>query len=227
MKLMIIATAVALSLPAWAQVPVARPSVRATGRASVFATPDQVKIDASVTTDGPNAQEATAKNAGIMTALLDALRKLLGPNADIKTVNFNVYPQYRTVSGQPPAIIGYMATNTVEVTLAGTSSIGSVIDVATANGATGIGALQFMLKDPEPSRLAALRLATQQAKTHADAIASGVGRTTGNIISIQESTPEAIPIIYRTSTAATAAPTPVMAGQIEVQSTVVLEAEMN
>jgi uncharacterized protein len=227
MKYSLIAVVMMVSLPGWAQVAATRPSVTSTGRASVFAQPDQVKIDASVTTEGANAQEATNKNADIMNGLLGALRKLLGTNADIKTVNFNVYPVYRNAANQSPTITGYSATNTVEVTLGGTSMIGAVIDTASSNGATGIGALQFSLKDADPSRLQALRLATQQAKAHADAIAAGVGKTAGSIISIQEATPEAIPIIYRTGVGATASATPVLTGSIEVQSTVTLQAELN
>jgi uncharacterized protein YggE len=225
MKLILVATAAILSMPAWGQIPTARPFVTATGRGTVSATPDQVKIQASVTTEGPNAAEATSKNATIMTGLLEALRKLLGTNADIKTVNFNVYPVQRSAPNQAPAITGYTATNSVEVTLTGTSMVGSVIDVATASGATSIGALQFSLKDPDPVRLQALRLATQQAKSHADAIAAGVGRTAGNIISIQESAPEVIPV-NRVATAAIST-TPFLPGPIEIQATVVLQAELN
>ena len=94
---------------------------------------------------------------------------------------------------QPPAITGYSASNTVEVTLSGTTLIGPVIDTASQNGATSIGSLQFGLKDFDPARVQALKLATQQAKAHADSMAAGMGRTVGNIISIQESGTAPVP----------------------------------
>src|SRR6266567_2651019 len=89
------------SLSAQAQL-TRRPFVSATGRASVFATPDQVKISATVMTEAMTAQDATAQNANIMNGLLGALRKVAGASADIKTINFNVYPIYRNAANQPP-----------------------------------------------------------------------------------------------------------------------------
>jgi uncharacterized protein YggE len=213
-----------LALGAHAQ-PVRKPFISATGRASVFAAPDQVKVSATITTQAASAQVAAAQNGIAMNALLDALRKLLGPTADIKTTNFNVYPIYSQSQNQPPTIVGYSASNTVEVTLAGTSMIGPVIDTAVQNGTTSLGSLQFGLKDYEPARNQALRLATQQAKNHAEAMASGVGRTVGGILSVQESA-GATPI-YATAGADTRAPTVILPGSLEIQATVVIDAELN
>ena len=121
--------------------------------------------------------------------MVAALTKLLGPAADIKTINYFVGPVYKSSSnGGPPTIAGYNASLTVEVTLGAVSMTGVVIDTDTQAGATSIGPLQFSLKDPEPAHLQALRLATLQAKSHADTIASGLGRTVGAVLSIQEGT---------------------------------------
>jgi uncharacterized protein YggE len=227
-KAMILAIAGILFITS-AQAQVARrpPFVSATGRASVFATPDQVKIDATVTADGMTAQAATAQNATVMNALLAALRNVIGPSGDIKTINFNVYPVYRNAPSQAPMITGYSASNTVEVTLTGTSLIGPVIDTASQNGATSIGSLQFSLKDSDPARVQALKLATQQAKGHADSMAAGMGKVVGNIISIQESAGTPAPIYYSLAPGAAGASTTVMPGTLEIQATVVLEAELN
>src|SRR5689334_16724144 len=79
-----------------------RSSVVANGKASVFVTPDQVKISASVTTQAPTAQDATSQNATRMNNLLGALRKLLGSTADIKTTNVSIFPVYQNIPNQPP-----------------------------------------------------------------------------------------------------------------------------
>jgi len=123
-------------------------------------------------------------------------------------------------------ISGYSASNTVEVTLMGTTLIGPVIDAASQNGASSIGSLQFGLKDAEPSRVQALRLATQQAKAHADSMAAAMGRAVGNVISIQESGTSPTPV-YNTPVAGATAATTVLPGTLEIQATVVLEAELN
>ena len=208
----------------------ARPTVRAQGQASVFVAPDQVKIDAAVTTQGTSAQDAASQNAAQVAAVVAALQKLLGANADIKTLNYSVFPIYKTpVTGGPSTIVGYSANMTVEVTIGSSSLAGAVIDAAAGAGATSIGSLQFSLKDPEPSRLQALRAASVQAKNHADAIAAGLGHTTGAILSLQEGSTVNTPIIVSTTGVAggAAAPTQVTPGLIEVQGTVVITTELN
>lgn len=215
-----------LCAAAQAQVMGPRATVQATGQASVFVQPDQVKIDASVVTMGTTAQDAAARNADQVAALTAALTKLLGSGADIKTVNYFVGPNYRNgPNGGPPVISGFTASNTVEVTLGNLTQAGTVIDTAVGAGATSIGGLQFSLKDSEPAHLQALRMATAQAKTHADAMAGGLGRATGAVISLQEQpAPRLIPIVV--GVAAPGGSTMVTPGLIEVQATVALVAEL-
>ena len=191
----------------------------------MFVTPDQVKVDASIVTQGVSAQDAASQNATQVAAVTAALSKALGPGADIKTINYFVGPVYKTPAGGGPATIaGYTASMTVEVTLGTISMTGLVIDTAAQAGATSIGSLQFSLKDPDPSRLQALRLATMQAKSHADAIAGGLGRTVGAVISLQEGS--AVGVQPLAGVAAPTTATSVQPGLIEVQASVVLEAEL-
>src|ERR1043166_3694336 len=206
-----------------------RPFVRAMGQASVFASPDQVKVDASVVTQGSTAQEAASHNADQVSAVLASLRNLLGSGADIKTINYSVVPNYKyPQGGGTPTLTGYTASVTVEVTLGAVSMTGPIIDTATEAGATSIGGLRFSLKDPEPQRLQALRLATVQAKSHAEAMASGLGGKVGAVISLEEaaSASRVQPVVQNVN-AAVGTPTPVEPGLIEVQASVVLQAELN
>jgi uncharacterized protein YggE len=204
-----------------------RPFIRTSGQSSVFVPPDQVNVDASVVTQGTTAQDAAARNADQVASIVTALTKLLGPGADIKTINYFVGPVYRSSSnGGSPTITGYTASLTVRVTLGAVSMTGAVIDTETQAGATSIGGLQFSLKDSEPAHLQALRLATFQAKSHADTIANSLGRTVGAVISIQEGTAVRVqPILSGVSAAPTNATT-ITPGLIEVQGSVILDAEL-
>ncbi|HWZ30103.1 MAG TPA: SIMPL domain-containing protein [Bryobacteraceae bacterium] len=207
-----------------------RPSVRAAGQASVFMQPDQVKIDAGVVSPGTTAQDAAAQNANQVAAVVAALQKLLGTGADIKTINYYVTPVYKSgTNGAPPTIVGYTASLTVEVTMGSVSMAGAVIDTAAAAGATSVGSLQFSLKDPEPARLQALRMAVVAAKNHADAMAGGLGHTTGAIQTIQESSTVNVPIAVGITGVAggAGAATQITPGLIEVQGSVVLQADLN
>ena len=68
--------------------------VRATADTTISATPDQALISVGVETRAATAQEAAAQNAVQTQAVLDALRKQLGANAEIKTTNYTVSPLY-------------------------------------------------------------------------------------------------------------------------------------
>ena len=211
-----------------AQAQTRRPYVAATGRGTVSVPPDQVKISANVTTQAPTAQDATSQNAARMSNLLAALRKLLGSTAQIETTNLNVSPVYRSSqAGQPPAIVAYSASNSVEIALSVASAVGAVIDTASQNGATSVGGLRFGLKNPDPSVQQALRIAAQQARAHAEAMALAMGRTLGAVLSIQESGAGPIPILGRSLDATAGVATPVEPGTLEVSASVVLEAELN
>ena len=217
----------ALFAQAWcAQAQIRRPSVTANGSASVSVAPDQVSVILSVTTQAATAQEATTQNAGKVSNLLGALRKLLGSTGEIRTLNVNVSPITRSPgANQPPQTVAYLASNTLQVTVTLATVAGTVIDTAVLNGASSVGALQFGLKDPEPTRLQALRIATQQAKTHAEAIAFALGRTLGSVVAVSETGS-----IFARAVAigpGIATGTPIEAGPLEVSAAVVLEAELN
>lgn len=215
----------ALSL---AQIPAnARPAVRATGTATIFATPDQAVVDAAVTTRAMTAQAAGSQNAAQTSAVLSALTQLLGSGANIKTINYSIAPNYNyPQGGGPPTLTGFTANNTVEVTLSAITTVGSVIDTAVQAGASSIGGIRFSLKDPEPSRRQALAQAAAVAKSHADAMATALGGSTGTIILLQENA-AAQPVVVGVAAAPTAATTPIESGLIEIDATVVLEASLN
>src|SRR5918999_2473158 len=63
------------------------PSVRATAEAIVVAKPDQAQIDIGVVTQAANARAAADENARKLDLVIAAIRKLLGQDADIKTIS--------------------------------------------------------------------------------------------------------------------------------------------
>ncbi|MFN7924880.1 MAG: SIMPL domain-containing protein [Bryobacteraceae bacterium] len=207
-----------------------RPTVRASGEGVISVRPDQVQISVGVTTTGQTAEGSANENAEKVTAVLAALRGLLGPAADIRTVGYSVTPNYRFPQGGGiPTLLGYTTNNTVRVTTADLSSAGKIIDAATKAGATTVSGISFALRDPNPQRLQALRLATQQARSFAEAIAQGLGGRLGNVLAADEAVVARASALDRTPTAVAggaATTTPVESGLIEVRATVVVEAEL-
>jgi uncharacterized protein len=202
--------------------------VSATGQASVYVAPDQVRVDATVITQGNSAQDAASANATAVAAVVGALTKLLGQGANIKTIDYSVGPVYKYPSnGGLPTIAGYTASMTVETTLGDITMIGAAIDTAIQAGATSIGALQFSLKNSDPPHQQALGLATMQASAHANAMAGALGHTVGGVISLQEGSPVSIqPIVVGVGSSPTTSTT-ITPSLIQVQATVVLQAQLN
>src|ERR1044072_7413846 len=92
------------------------PSISVTGEATVKISPDQAQINIGVVTQSQSAQAADSQNAQKLDATMAALRRVLGPGAEIKTVNYSLAPNYRYPrEGGQPTIDGYIASNTVEV----------------------------------------------------------------------------------------------------------------
>jgi uncharacterized protein YggE len=208
----------------------ARPMIRVTGEATVTARPDQATIHIGVVTQAQTAQTAAAQNARKLDAVLQELRKALGPQAEIKTISYSLNPNYvYPREGGQPKLSGYTASNTVEVKTTDLAQVGKVIDISTQSGANNIQALRFGLKDEETVKAQALREAAARAKAKAEAIASALGVRIVRFLMAEESGATIIPIQGRDFYAAreaASAPTPVEPGNIDVRANITLTFEV-
>jgi len=202
-----------------------RPYINASGDATVTATPDEAKIQFSVVTQAVTAQDAAGQNATLVTAVLTALRSVLGHNTSLQTLNYSLSPTYSNPrDGSQPVIIGYSANNTVQVTVSDLSLIGKAIDTGIQAGANRVQGLTFDVKDDQPLRAQALKLAVAQAKINADAMASGVGLKTGAVVAIQQGGAANIqPVVGALAPTAT---TPIETGVVNVRASVTLQIEI-
>lgn len=198
------------------------PSVQANGSATLMAKPDQAQLDVGVVTNGATAQDAAQQNASLSNTVQAALGKVLGSAGTLQTVSYSVTPRYSATANQPSVIVGYTATNTVQVTTTDLSQIGLLIDTANQAGANSVGGLSFGLQNPEPLVEQALTLATKQAAAHAAAIATGLGAKLGAVLSAQEGSSYA-PIVVGASSAGAAVTTPVQTGTVTVYATVTIQ----
>lgn len=219
--------AVALAAQATAQNP-NRPwqnVVRATGEATVTALPDQAEINVGVVTQAETADRAAAENARKVDAVLAAVKGVLEPTAEVKTIGYSVSPVYvYPREGGEPRITGYQASNTVRVKTGDLGRVGSVIDAATKAGANNIQGLQFTLKDDTAVRAEALAQAARKARSQAQAIATALGVVVSGIVYAEETSAPVRPLYADVMEARTAAATktPVEPGTIEVNATVTI-----
>ena len=163
--------------------------VQAVGTATVSVTPDQAQIQFAVVTTASTAQAASTQNASQVTAVLAALNSVLGPGANIQTLSYSLTPNYNYPANGQPVLTGYTASNTtVQATVTDLSTIGKLIDTGIQAGANRVQGLTFGLQNDMPVRQQALKMATVQAKSNADAMASGLGMTTATVLSITQGT---------------------------------------
>ncbi|HEY1069277.1 MAG TPA: SIMPL domain-containing protein [Thermomonas sp.] len=171
-------------------------SVSATAEAS--RTPDVATISTGVVTQAADANAAMRDNAVQMDRMLAALRAAGIAPRDIQTSGINLNPQYKYAENQPPAIVGYQASNTVNVKVRELAKLGKVLDALVAQGANQINGPSFGIDQPEAAleeaRLAAVKKAQAQAQTYARALGLQVKR----IVSISEggaSLPRPVPMM--------------------------------
>jgi uncharacterized protein YggE len=218
-----------LAVSAEAQLTSRRSSVHSTGSGTVSVKPDLLKVNVGVSTTAKTAAEAADANANITTSVIAALKKVVGSTGEIKTVGYSVTPNYKYSQAEGTSTLtGFTATNTVQVSTSDLSLGGKLIDAGVQSGATNVQSLRFTLKDSEAAQVEALRLATAQAKVHAEAIASGLNARLGYVISASESSGVSSSVYDARTMAASGSgtTTPVETGMVDVSATVSLEIEL-
>lgn len=185
--------AIALPMTANAQTPadisIAAPQgtlLSVSASAEATRVPDIATISTGVVTQAADANAAMRANAVQMDKVMAAIRASGIAERDIQTSGINLNPQYKYVENQPPSIVGYQASNNVNVKVRDLSKLGKVLDAFVANGANQINGPSFEVDRPDEAydeaRLAALKKARARAETYAAALGMKVQR----IVSINE-----------------------------------------
>jgi len=162
-------------------------SIRVTGDALVTAKPDRALVDVGVLTQEKQSQNASSQNAKQIDTVVVALHKLLGADADIKTINYALNPdyQYRPLGGKS-AVSSYTAMNVVRVTLDDLDKVGAVIDAATQAGANHVESVRYTVRDQQVLHTQAVREAALKARANADALAAALNLKIVRIVSVEE-----------------------------------------
>jgi len=203
------------------------------GDAEIAAAPDLAVVRLGATVQKPDAEAAQRRVNEIMTAAVAAIVATGVTKKDAQTAQLTLHPVYADRRPDPrsarpdegPRIVGYRATNTIQVQAHDLSKVGAVLDAGMAAGANELQGIQFRLKDDEAQRLQALRAATEEAKRKAEAIAGAAGVSLAGLHTIQEAGHQVMrPQLQasRMTMAAESAGTPVLPGQVTVRASVTL-----
>jgi uncharacterized protein len=201
-----------------------------TGEAIVQRAPDRAFVTIASEARAKTSREAQRVNADAMAAVQQRLAQAGIAKDAIRTLGVDLqqefdFPQGRRVPRE------FVARNTIEVRIDDLAKVGEVLDVAVQAGAASTSNVRFDLRDRSGAEREALRLAVADARARADAAVAGAGRAIDRIVKIEDAR-ESNVIVPRPMMAgfakaeASAAPTPVEAGMIEIRARVTLTASM-
>lgn len=196
-------------------------TLQVTGVGTVTAAPDQAVLILAVQTQAVSATQAAGDNAVAMTKVMEALGGIGIDKNSIDTVSYTLSPVYENNPDQtmPSKIVGYSATNTIQVTIQDFSLVGKAIDAAVSAGANEVQGIMFTFSSAQLATLQkqALAQAIQDADGQARAMSLSLGVSIVGPISV---TPgfNFQPNYERLS--ASSQPTPIQPGTLQVTATV-------
>jgi uncharacterized protein len=232
--LLVIAGLATSAAPVLAQTPEVDPSgrstVRVSGESKITAKPDVAEVDLGVVTQGKTAAAAGTENAAKLEHVMAGLKKILGANADVKTVAYMAVPNYTDPpKGGAPRIDSYTVTNVVRARVRDVKGVGKVIDQALQLGVNEVQRVAFMLADEQPVQNEALRAAAAKARAQANTLAAALGMKVVRVLNVTENGPMSPPVFFaeaRSKAGASAATTPIEPGLIEVRASVMVTFEV-
>jgi uncharacterized protein YggE len=172
--------------------------VSVTGIGEVTAQPDVAVVTLGVQTEADEAGAALDQNSQQTQALLDALSEAGIAEENIQTQVIQLQPQYAAPPPQPTAqmtntneLLGYLASNVVEVRIENLDEVGSLIDSAINAGGNRIDSIRFEISDRSAILSQAREAAWNDAQQKAQQYAELAGAELGEVLTIStfEQTP--------------------------------------
>ena len=225
----------ALPSPAWGAdgTKPETPTLTVTGTGSLTVAPDTAFVTVGMETAGKSLAQAQRQNSAVMQKVMERVRALKIDKERIQTSSFTVTPEYRPLPKRPsespptpPEIIGYRISNTVTVEVRDLEKVAMVIEEALTAGANHFQGLQWSLRDEQPTRLSALKMAAAKAREKATALSETLNVNLVRLVTVNEVGHVVRPMAYagvsmRAMEPASAAP-PVSSGEMKVEATVTL-----
>ncbi len=215
----------AMTNPAQAQEKLLR-TLTVSGRGTELVATSVTEVRLGVEVQGKTANEVQAAVAQRSNAVVTLLKSRAVER--LQTTGINLSPIYSYDKGTQ-TLKGYMGSNTVSFRIV-TEKAGTILDDAVKAGASRIDGVGFVASDEAISaaQKSALRRATQDAQGQAKAVLEALGLTQKEVVSIQVNGAYAPPprpmASYEAKTMnASAAPSPVIGGDQQVEANITLQ----
>jgi uncharacterized protein YggE len=190
-------------------------TVTASGSGTVSAAPDIAVMSFGVSASSSNAKSALDGVSAKATKVSAALKKAGVADKDIQTQNISIYPQ----TDRNNKITGYQSSLSVSAKVRDLGKLGEVISAATSAGTGSADGPTFSISQDAPYSAEAIKMAVDDARQSATAMANAAGKSLGGVVSITSNGPAATPIGFTGHRlAAAAVAVPVQPGQLDVTS---------
>jgi uncharacterized protein YggE len=122
--------------------------------------------------------------------------------------------------GSPPRITGYVATNSLRVTVRDLDGLGPLLDAAVSDGANTMDGLMFEVSELSDRQDEARAKAVEDARRKAAILATAAGAELGQVLSISEGVLQGGPVPMFETALAERSSVPVAAGQMDIAVTI-------
>jgi uncharacterized protein YggE len=212
------------------------------GEGEVFAIPDIATFSFGAQAEAKTVSEAQDVVTRKMNNALSILKKAGIEDKDVKTTDYNVYPQYEykqticTSIGCPPGtqvLKGYQVSQMVSVKVRKVADAGKILGSLGSAEVTNLSGLQFTIDDEDALKAEARAKAIADAKQKATVLARDLGVKLVGIVNFSENGNNPMPMYKLGMEAdgrgvAASAPTPeVPAGQNKIVSDVTITYEIH
>lgn len=172
----------------------------------VSGAPNIATSNFSILTTAKTAEEAQNNNAEKINAVIEYLKSKGIKSEDIKTSNFNLYPNYfypydypripcpavvyefgETCPPKNPVIVSYSLNQGISIKLRDLNKTGEIISGVVSKGVNQIEGVYFSIEDPDKLKSEARENAIKKAREQAEQLAKLGKFRLGRVISIQES----------------------------------------
>lgn len=174
-------------------------TISISGEGKVTAIPDIATLTIGLMTERSTVAAAQQENTEKMNKIIADLKTQGIEDADIKTTNYNIYPNY-DYNPTGRVLRGYHVDQNVTIKIRDLKKVSTILEIAGQSGANNVSGINFTIDDPEAYRQEARLAAITQAREKAEKLAEAAGVTLGKVVSFSESSggyPEPYPVYAR------------------------------
>lgn len=199
-----------------------QPQLTVVGTGVATGTPDQCQLQIALNCMTDDAAIALTTCGELASKTIAAIGDVDGAECDIETVGISVQDFFDKSQQRVTAKVG---TYQLQVTVRPVDGVGSVLTAlgATAGDALAVRGFQLGVRDPEPLRSEARRLAVADARKRAVELSQAAGIRLGSILRLEDGAGSRAPTVRAMAMSASpAAHVPIEAGEVSAVSTITM-----